>query len=114
MKYSPEQTKYHIDTIYGIVSKNPDMSTRTLCYHLNEKGIKLNRAYATKLMWKAYDRMTQEEESLRKKRPQFEQWKTRLGEFGKELNDLRFKLTEIIADYPGDWIDPHNRHDYDY
>jgi len=113
MKYSPEQTKYHIDAIYDIVSKDPNMSTRELCYFLNEKGVKLNRAYATKLMWKAFDRMTQEEESLRKRRPEFEKWKNRLGEFVKELSDLRFKLTEIIAEYPGDWVDPHKPRDYD-
>lgn len=111
MKYSSEQTNHHIDIIYDIVSKDTSMSARALCYYLKEKGYNLNRAYATKLMWKAFERLTKEQTVLREKRPQFDRWKERLEQFSVEMAQLRQKLNEIIREYPGDWIDPRNRHD---
>ena len=114
MKYSPEQTSRHIEVVYEIVSKDPSMSARALCYYLKEKGHNLNRAYATKLMWKAFARMNEEEKNLRERRPQFDQWKARFETVIHEVDLLRASLRQIITEYPGDWIDPSKRHDRYY
>jgi hypothetical protein len=108
MKYSPEQVKLFEDTIYDIVCRDPGVSTRSLCYELEQQHIKLNRAYATKLMWKACRKLTDKKSEATERRAEFDAWKEKLGSMIHEIDALKFKILELIQSYPGDIPDPKN------
>lgn len=108
MRYSEEQSKHFEEVIFDIVCRNPSVSTRSLCYELEQKGIKLNRAYATKLMWQACRRLTEKQKETTERRTEFEAWKERLNSIIHDIDDLKYKVLEIIQTYPGDLHDPKN------
>jgi hypothetical protein len=108
MKYSKEKTEYHEQVIFDLVCRNPSVSTRELCYELAQQNIKLNRAYATKLMWRACRKLTQKQIDATERRKEFNAWKEELNELYKEIDALKYKLLDIIQSYPGDLHDPKN------
>ncbi len=108
MKYSQEQTSHFEEVIFDIVCRNPSVSTRSLCYELKQKGIELSRAYATKLMWQACKRLTEKQMETTERRAEFEAWKERLGSIIHDIDNIKFKVLELIQTYPGDVHDPKN------
>lgn len=97
MKYSRNKRAYHLEMILGILSEDPDASSRAVWQDLRGKDVFLDRGYVNKLVSQAHAGWAQKERNRRIMAEEREEWRQVACQI---VDDFYTKIREHIRNQP--------------
>lgn len=97
MKYSRNQRAHHLEIVLGILSEDPDASSRAVWQDLRNRDVFLDRGYVNKLVASAHAEWAQKERNRRSMAEEREAWREVACQI---VDDFYTKIRDHIRNQP--------------